>query len=94
MSSSLKSLIVQILGETVVAAEEIVPLFIHNPVSQKIEGVVVTTLNGVLTNLMTGATATPAAVAPATTPVPPAPATDAASPAVSHVARSMPSLVG
>ena len=36
-----------ILGE----AEQIVPIFIHNPQSQKIEGVVVTTLNAALSGM-------------------------------------------
>lgn len=44
-------------------AEAIVPIFIHNPDSQKVEAVVVTTLNGVMTGLAAPATAptTPAA---------------------------------
>jgi hypothetical protein len=45
-------------------AETVVPIFIHNPQSQQIEGVVVTTLNGVLQGL----SATPAAK-PADKPV-------------------------
>lgn len=36
-----------ILGE----AEQIVPIFIHNPKSQQVEGVIVTTLNGALQGL-------------------------------------------
>jgi hypothetical protein len=42
-------------------AEEIVPVFIHNPKTQKLEGVIVTTANTVFQELGTGA-------APATKP--------------------------
>lgn len=45
-----------ILGE----AEAIVPIFIHNPKSQQIEGIVVTTLNGALSALQPGGAANPA----------------------------------
>lgn len=46
-----------ILGE----AEQIVPIFIHNPKSQQIEGVIVTTLNGALEGLGQQKPAPPAA---------------------------------
>lgn len=52
MPSWLK-IITAILGE----AEQVVPIFIHNPKSEKIEGVVVTTLNSVLAGLPTTAPA-------------------------------------
>ena len=48
-----KAIFAAILGE----AEQIVPVFIHNPKSQQIEGVIVTTLNGVAAGL--GITITP-----------------------------------
>jgi len=41
---NLLALLKLILGE----AEQIIPIFIHNPKSQQIEGVVVGTVNGVL----------------------------------------------
>jgi hypothetical protein len=41
------AILAAILGE----AEQIVPVFIHNPNSQKIEAVVVSTVNGVLSAL-------------------------------------------
>ncbi len=50
-----------ILGE----AEQIVPIFIHNPKSQAIEGVIVTTVNGVAQGLGLP-------VGPTTNPNPPA----------------------
>lgn len=40
--------LLQIIQTVFGIAEEIVPVFIHNPTSQKIEGVIVTTLNGAL----------------------------------------------
>lgn len=49
---NLMQLLTLILG----AAENVVPIFIHNPQSQKIEGVVVGTVNGVLQGLQTGTT--------------------------------------
>jgi hypothetical protein len=51
-----------ILGE----AEQIVPIFIHNPKSGQVEGVIATTLNGLLGNLAGGipAPAPPAAPKP------------------------------
>lgn len=49
---NLLSLLKLILGE----AESIIPIFIHNPKSQQIEGVVVGTVNGVLGALGTGST--------------------------------------
>lgn len=49
-----------ILGE----AEQIVPIFIHNPKSQQVEGVIVTTLNGALQGLASTGAAAPAAPAP------------------------------
>lgn len=39
----LKSIVSALLG----LAEEVIPVFIHNPKSQKIEGVVLTTANAV-----------------------------------------------
>ena len=44
---NLKALLAIILGE----AEALVPIFIHNPRSQQIEGVIVTTLNHALSQL-------------------------------------------
>lgn len=49
-----------ILGE----AEQIVPIFIHNPKSQQVEGVIVTTLNGALQGLASTGAATPAPAPP------------------------------
>ena len=46
---NLMQLLTLILG----AAENVVPIFIHNPQSQKIEGVVIGTVNGVLQGLQT-----------------------------------------
>lgn len=43
-----------ILGE----AEQVVPIFIHNPASQKIEGIVITTVNSALGALQGAATKT------------------------------------
>ena len=54
---NLLKLLALILG----TAEEVVPIFIHNPQSQKIEGIVIGTVNGVLQGLI-----------PATPPTPPA----------------------
>lgn len=56
-------LILAILGE----AEQIVPIFIHNPKSQQIEGIVVTTVNAAVNTLA------PALVALGQPPAPPAP---------------------
>jgi len=57
MPSWLK-IITAILGE----AEQIVPIFIHNPKSQQIEGIIITTINSALGGLATvqapGATTT------------------------------------
>jgi len=55
MNSSWLKIFELVLG----TAEAIVPVFIHNPKSQQIEGVIVTTLNGVLAGL--DANAKPAA---------------------------------
>jgi hypothetical protein len=41
MNSNLLAIFQLILGE----AEQIIPIFIHNPKSQQIEGIVVTTVN-------------------------------------------------
>ena len=60
MNSSWLKIFELVLG----TAEAIVPVFIHNPRSQQIEGVIVTTLNGVLAGL--DANAKPAAT-PTTT---------------------------
>lgn len=58
-----------LLIQTLLAtAEEIVPIFIHNPASQKVEGVIVSTVNGVLAGL--GKPAVPGAAAPAPAAVP------------------------
>jgi hypothetical protein len=51
----------QIIEDIIGVGEEIVPLFIHNPQSQKIEGVVVSNLNGILTGLGKAQTAQAAA---------------------------------
>jgi hypothetical protein len=51
--------------------ETVVPIFIHNPKSQAIEGVVVTTLNEALAGLQAGVQAqSQASSAPPVTPVP------------------------
>lgn len=50
--------------------EEILPIFIHNPKSQKIEGIIVTTANAGLA-AVAAATNTTAPVAPSTIPVGP-----------------------
>lgn len=47
MNKTFLSIFALILG----SAENIVPIFIHNPKSNQIEGVIVTTANGVLTGL-------------------------------------------
>ena len=51
------------------AAEEIVPIFIHNPQSQKVEAVIVTTVNEAVSTLAPPQGSTGAAQ-PATGPVP------------------------
>lgn len=56
-----KSIFAAILGE----AEVIVPLFIHNPKSQQIEGVVVSTLPGIIQGLQSAGVSTPAPAVPA-----------------------------
>lgn len=48
-------------------AEKIVPVFIHNPKSQQIEGVVISTVNGVLQGL-TPTTSTSPSTPPASDP--------------------------
>jgi hypothetical protein len=45
--STFEKIFALILG----SAEQVVPIFIHNPKSQQIEGVIVSTLNGVLSGL-------------------------------------------
>jgi hypothetical protein len=55
--STFEKIFALILG----SAEQVVPIFIHNPKSQQIEGVIVSTLNGVLSGLA-------APTAPATPP--------------------------
>jgi hypothetical protein len=60
MPSWLK-IITAILGE----AEQIVPIFIHNPKSQQFEGIIVTTLNSALGGLAN--VGTPAATTTTTT---------------------------
>lgn len=56
-----------ILGE----AEQIVPMFIHNPNSQRIEGIVVTTLNGAFSAFaQAAAPATPGTTTTTTTTMP------------------------
>ena len=91
--------LLQIIQTVFGIAEEIVPVFIHNPTSQKIEGVIVTTLNGALglsspavTNgtVTNAATPTPAPVGTvhmaATNATPPAPhATPQSSAPPTHV---------
>jgi hypothetical protein len=65
MNPGLLQLIALLLGE----AEKIVPIFIHNPKSQQIEGVVVTTANAAVGALMSLPTPAPApAPAPGPTP--------------------------
>jgi hypothetical protein len=64
MPSWLK-IITAILGE----AEQIVPIFIHNPKSQQFEGIIVTTLNSTLNSALGGLAnvGTPAATTTTTT---------------------------
>lgn len=59
--------LLQIIQAIIGISEEIVPVFIHNPTSQKIEGVIVTTLNGALG---LASPAVQAAVTNAATPTP------------------------
>ena len=54
---NLLALLRLILGE----AEQIIPIFVHNPKSQQIEAVVLGTVNGVVGALGTGAQTPPAA---------------------------------
>lgn len=49
MNSKWLSIFAAILGE----AEQIVPIFIHNPKSQQLEGVIVTTANAAIAGLAT-----------------------------------------
>lgn len=85
--------LLQIIQTVFGIAEEIVPVFIHNPTSQKIEGVIVTTLNGALglaSPAVQAATPTPAPVGTvhmaATNATPPAPhATPQSSAPPTHV---------
>lgn len=55
MKLTLLQLIEGILG----VGEQIIPLFIHNPKSQQIEGIVVGTLSGLMSGLTPTATTTP-----------------------------------
>lgn len=50
-------------------AEEVVPVFIHNPKSQKIEGVVVGTMDGILEGLGTSSAGTAASTTNAPTKI-------------------------
>lgn len=86
--------LLQIIQAILGISEEIVPVFIHNPTSQKIEGVIVTTLNGALglasPAVTNAATPTPAPVGTvhmaATNATPPAPhATPQSSAPPTHV---------
>lgn len=57
-----------VMAVLLVDAEQIVPIFIHNPQSQKVEAVIATTANntiGVLLQMMSQPAAAPAAPAPA-----------------------------
>lgn len=49
----------KIIEAIIGVGEEIVPIFIHNPKSRKIEGVIVSTLNGVLGGLGSNSGSTP-----------------------------------
>lgn len=58
----------KIFGIVLGLGEEVVPIFIHNPQSQQIEGVIVSTLAGILQGLGTPASPIPPApTAPSTT---------------------------
>jgi hypothetical protein len=50
-TEEMKSKIWLVLGAILATAEETVPIFIHNPQSQKIEGVIVTAGNNLFTTL-------------------------------------------
>ena len=54
---NLKLILEAILG----IGQEIIPMFIHNPTSQKIEGVIFTTLNGAVQAVTSATTKPPAA---------------------------------
>jgi hypothetical protein len=63
----------QILELILGTAESVVPIFIHNPKTQQIEGVIATTLNGALSAFPVSASlaapvAAPAAPVPEATP--------------------------
>jgi len=66
MNPGLLQLIALLLGE----AEKVIPIFIHNPKSQAIEGVVVTTANAAVGALMTLPAPVPAPAIQAAAPVP------------------------
>jgi hypothetical protein len=62
--------LLQLIETIIGVGEEVIPIFIHNPKSQKIEGIVIGTVNGILSGLAPAAPATPATPA-----APPNPAT-------------------
>lgn len=70
-----------IIGE----AETVIPIFIHNPKSQQIEGIIVTAGNGLLTQLAsTFQKTTQAVVAKAAAPNPTPASPEASAPSVSE----------
>lgn len=61
--------LLQVLELLLGTAERIVPIFVHNPKSQQIEGVIVGTVNGVVAGLQTPEpAAAPVPVDPAAPP--------------------------
>ena len=70
MASSVGTTLLDILGIVLGAAENVVPVFIKNPASQKIESVVVGEANSIfseLASLLTPAAPTPASTTTTTT---------------------------